>query len=67
MTSTTGHVATSHGAPEGAGFGSLNGVMLLFTSPYAVLAGWSWRKDHAHHKEPKEISGTRGSFGNGIL
>ena len=27
-------------APEGAGFGSLNGVMLLFTSPYAVLAGW---------------------------
>lgn len=27
-------------APEGAGFGSLQGVMLLFTNPYAVLAGW---------------------------
>ena len=27
-------------SPEGAGFGSLEGVMLLFTSPYAMLAGW---------------------------
>jgi hypothetical protein len=25
---------------EGAGFGSLAGVMLLFTSPMAVLGGW---------------------------
>jgi len=27
-------------APDGAGFGSLAGVMLLFTVPEAVLAGW---------------------------
>jgi len=27
-------------APEGGGFGSLEGVMLLFQSPTAVLAGW---------------------------
>lgn len=27
-------------APDGAGFGSLQGVMLLFTDPNAVLAGW---------------------------
>ena len=27
-------------SPEGGGFGSLVGVMTLFTSPYAVLAGW---------------------------
>ena len=27
-------------APEGAGFGSLAGVMALFTSPTAVLGGW---------------------------
>jgi hypothetical protein len=27
-------------APEGAGFGSLEGVMLLFTQPMAVLGGW---------------------------
>ena len=27
-------------AAEGAGFGSLAGVMLLFQSPVAVLAGW---------------------------
>lgn len=27
-------------APEGAGFGSLEGVMLLFTVPQATLAGW---------------------------
>lgn len=27
-------------SPEGGGFGSLRGVMALFTSPYAVLAGW---------------------------
>lgn len=26
--------------PEGAGFGSLQGVMLLFQSPMAVLGGW---------------------------
>lgn len=26
--------------PEGGGFGSLEGVMLLFTMPHAVLAGW---------------------------
>jgi hypothetical protein len=28
------------GAPEGASFGTLEGVMLFFTSPYATLAGW---------------------------
>jgi hypothetical protein len=28
------------GSPEGGGFGSLAGVMALFTSPHAVLAGW---------------------------
>ena len=28
------------GAAEGAGMGSLEGVMKLFTSPHAVLAGW---------------------------
>lgn len=27
-------------APEGAGFGSLEGVMLLFQNPMAVLGGW---------------------------
>lgn len=27
-------------APEGAGFGSLEGVMLLFTVPESVLGGW---------------------------
>lgn len=27
-------------SPEGAGFGSLEAVMLLFQSPTAVLAGW---------------------------
>lgn len=27
-------------APEGAGFGSLQGVMMLFQSPTAVLGGW---------------------------
>lgn len=27
-------------APEGAGFGSLEAVMLLFQSPTAVLGGW---------------------------
>jgi hypothetical protein len=26
--------------PDGAGFGTLEGVMLLFTSPMAVLGGW---------------------------
>ena len=26
--------------PEGGGFSSLQGVMQLFTSPFAVLAGW---------------------------
>lgn len=35
-----GAFATNTTAPEGAGFGSLEGVMLLFTSPHAVLAGW---------------------------
>lgn len=35
-----GAFATNTVAPEGAGFGSLAGVMLLFTSPHAVLAGW---------------------------
>lgn len=30
----------SGSAPEGAGFGSLEGVMLLFRHPEAVLAGW---------------------------
>jgi hypothetical protein len=32
--------ATSPAAPEGAGFGSLEGVMLFFTIPQAVLVGW---------------------------
>ena len=32
--------ATNPGAPEGASMTSLEGVMLLFTSPHAVLAGW---------------------------
>jgi len=27
-------------APEGAGFGSLQGVMLLFATPLAVFLGW---------------------------
>ena len=27
-------------APEGAGFGSLEGVMLLFGDPFGALAGW---------------------------
>ncbi len=27
-------------SPEGSGFGSLDQVMTLFTSPYTVLAGW---------------------------
>ena len=27
-------------APEGAGFGSLDGVLLLFQVPYIALAGW---------------------------
>ena len=27
-------------SPEGGGFGSLEGVMLLFTSPTAMLGGW---------------------------
>ena len=27
-------------SPEGGGFSSLHGVMQLFTSPFAVLAGW---------------------------
>ena len=31
---------TGPAAAEGAGFGSLQGVMLLFQSPMAVLAGW---------------------------
>lgn len=26
--------------PEGGGFGSLQGVMILFTSPWGVLTGW---------------------------
>jgi len=34
-----GSIAMSS-APEGAGFGSLAGVMLFFTSPEAALAGW---------------------------
>jgi uncharacterized membrane protein len=31
---------TASPAPEGAGFGSLRGVMLLFATPLAVLVGW---------------------------
>ena len=27
-------------SPDGGGFSSLSGVMTLFTSPHAVLAGW---------------------------
>jgi hypothetical protein len=30
----------SHAAPKGGGFNSLAQVMVLFSSPYAVLAGW---------------------------
>ena len=33
-------LATSGDAPEGAGFGSLEGVMLIFSDPRAALAGW---------------------------
>jgi len=33
-------LTTSGDAPEGAGFGSLQGVMLLFSDPRAALAGW---------------------------
>ena len=29
-----------HAAPKGGGFNSLAQVMVLFSSPYAVLAGW---------------------------
>jgi hypothetical protein len=32
--------ATSPGMPEGAGFGSLPGVMLAFSVPHFALAGW---------------------------
>ncbi len=51
-------------APEGAGFSSLAGVMALFTSPQAVLAGWihylvfdlfvgAWEvRDAARHRIP---------------
>jgi len=35
-----GALLNAGGAPEGAGFGSLRGVMLLFSQPWAVLAGW---------------------------
>ena len=31
---------TSPPAPEGASFGSLEGVMLFFSSPHGVLTGW---------------------------
>jgi hypothetical protein len=31
---------TSPAAPEGASFGSLEGVMLFFSQPHAVLVGW---------------------------
>lgn len=31
---------TAQPTPEGGGFGSLAEVMVLFTSPYAALAGW---------------------------
>jgi len=31
---------TSPPMPEGGDFGSLAGVMILFTSPHGVLAGW---------------------------
>ncbi|QMW23432.1 ABA4-like family protein [Sandaracinobacteroides saxicola] len=34
-------LAFGQGAPEGAGFTSLAGVMLLFQTPQAVLAGWA--------------------------
>jgi len=35
-----GAFALNPDSPEGAGFGTLAGVMALFTSPWAVLAGW---------------------------
>jgi hypothetical protein len=35
----------AHPTPKGGGFNSLAQVMVLFSSPYAVLAGWvtTWR------------------------
>lgn len=33
-------LATAQPTPAGGGFGSLAEVMILFTSPYAALAGW---------------------------
>jgi hypothetical protein len=33
-------LASASAAPDGASFGSLGGVMLLFTVPEAALAGW---------------------------
>jgi hypothetical protein len=36
----TAAFALNSSPPEGAGFGSLEGVMKLFTSPHAMLAGW---------------------------
>jgi hypothetical protein len=35
-----GALFSATGAPEGAGMGSLAGVMALFTVPEAVLGGW---------------------------
>jgi hypothetical protein len=35
-----GAFATNTASPEGASMSSLEGVMLLFTSPNAMLAGW---------------------------
>lgn len=35
-----GGLLLSGGGPEGSGFGTLPGVMALFTDPLTVLAGW---------------------------
>ncbi len=35
-----GGLVLSGGGPEGSGFGTLLGVMALFTDPLTVLAGW---------------------------
>ena len=35
-----GWLLVAHATPKGGGFNSLAQVMVLFSSPYAVLAGW---------------------------
>ena len=40
MAALYGWLFVAHKQPPGSGFGSLEQVGLLFTSPYALLAGW---------------------------